>query len=146
MRWYSILDSEADAMPSIAAKPAQSGTGNVTKPRPTSRPKPVSLKRKPESDVSQYFIVQNEGVFFEPFRYGSRDLDTDASFEMYSGAVLRVLKTVDSKHYVLTDSGEEGAISTKGLRPLSSKEKEQMASGISKGKSWYSILDTAPAG
>ncbi|MDF1814343.1 MAG: hypothetical protein P1V20_19210 [Verrucomicrobiales bacterium] len=137
--WYSILDTEADLMAS-ARKPSPPMLAPA-KPKPNV-PKPQAIAAKPESDVTQYFLVKKDGILFQPFSYGTQQIEANSSFEMYEGAIVKVLSTRDDKHIVRTDSGETGVISVDGIRPLNDKEKEHMAKGIAGGDPWYSVLDT----
>lgn len=141
--WYSILDTAADVAPYVATRPTAPATMTAPQPpKPVSKPKAIA--NKPESDLTQYYIVQNEGALFEPFMYGTRDVDSNASFEMYEGAIVKILSSADDKYIIKTESGENGVMKTADLRSLSDKEKDRMKSGLSKGTPWYSILDSLP--
>ncbi len=137
--WYSILDTISEAPASVTSKPV-APMGEDQKPK-TTKPK-TTIPTKPEDDISQYHIVNQDGILFQPFGLESTALDPNSAFEMFKGAVVKVISTADGNHVVQTDSGESGVIAEEGLRSLSDSETKQMAGGLSEGKAWYSILNT----
>ena len=146
-RWYSILDTDAEMH--VAETPAVSDSeiGSPTPTQPTPPPKPKGpvkkLAVKPDNDISQYYIVEVDGATFEPFTSGTRQTDPDAAYQLFEGTVLKVLGNTGENKIVHTFTGENGLISNAVVRPLNDTEKTQMSEGISGGKAWYSILDTA---
>jgi len=103
----------------------------------------VTRSVKPMADTSQYWVVKNSSLAFQPFKYGTEEVEESDSIDLSSGLVVRELGLVGNKRMVQIDSGEKGLIAKDGVRALSASEQSVMAHGLQGGQPWYSILDTA---
>lgn len=136
-RWYSILDTEAE-MDAFAA----------TDPRPdpmADLPRiPLPVFDRPDSDLTQYFVVSRKGAELIPYDARSGQPNPDQAFGLHKGALLKSLRIKGTSHIVQIDSGDMGELSVDSVRPLNDYEKNLMTGELQKGRPWYSILDTDP--
>jgi hypothetical protein len=136
-RWYSILDTEAEMDAFAATDPRPEPTMDL--PRV-----PLPVFDRPDSDLSQYFVVSRKDAELIPYDARSGHPNPEQAFGLHQGTLIKSLRIKGTSHIVQIDSGDMGELSVDLVRPLNDYEKNLMTEELQKGRPWYSILDTDP--